>query len=335
MTLTPEISIVVPVFNGSRSIGPLVQQIAATFAGRGWEIVLVNDGSADESEAVCSQLVEQYAPQVTLLHLSRNFGEHNAVLAGVKQSRGEYVAIIDDDAQQAPQDILGMLSELRSKNYDVVYGRYELKQHNWFRNLGSWFNDRMANIMLRKPRDLYLSSFKVMNRFLADEICKYNGPFPYIDGLILRSTQSFGQVVVGHQQRAQGRSNYTLRRLVRLWLNMFLNFSILPLRLAATIGFLFSLVSLLILVAIVIDKIWINPELTVGIPSVLVAIVFFSGVQLFLTGMVGEYLGRVFLDSTGTPQYVVRYVKCGKDRGEGVEQSSTPTTSHVPVAERT
>jgi undecaprenyl-phosphate 4-deoxy-4-formamido-L-arabinose transferase len=332
----PEISIVIPVFNGGRSIGPLVRQLAETFAGSAWEVVLVNDGSADESEVVCSRLVDEFDGRVTLLHLARNFGEHNAVLAGVKESAGEYVAIIDDDAQQAPQDIARMLDELREKNHDVVYGRYEQKQHSWFRNLGSRFNDRMANVMLRKPPELYLSSFKVMNRFLADEICKYQGPFPYIDGLILRSTQNFGQLTVGHRQRAEGRSNYTLRRLVRLWLNMFLNFSILPLRLAATTGILFSLVSLVILVAIVIDKVWVNPELTVGIPSVLVAIVFFAGIQLFLTGMVGEYLGRVFLDSTGTPQYVVRYVKRGQPRGEQASlQPEKVGSAHAPVAERT
>src|SRR5712692_134755 len=303
----PDLSLVVPVYNGSRTIGPLVERIAMVFASTPFEIVLVNDGSEDDSEMVCTKLTEKFPQSVTFVHLSRNFGEHSAVLAGLSHARGRYVAVLDDDGQNPPEEIVPMLQELKRENYDVVYGHYIDKQHSWFRNAGSWFNDRIATIMLHKPGDLYLSSFKVMNRFLVNEIIKYRGPYPYSDGLIYRTTRRIGQIPVEHRASTSGPSRYTFRKLVRLWMNMFLNFSIKPLRLSVYVGLLASGLSILALIAILIDKLWITPNLTVGIPTVLGSIVFFAGIQLMILGLIGEYLGRLYLDQTGTPQYVVRY----------------------------
>jgi undecaprenyl-phosphate 4-deoxy-4-formamido-L-arabinose transferase len=307
MATGPELSLVIPVYNGSRTIGPLVEQTAKIFGSTSFEIVLVNDGSEDDSERVCVKLAEKFPQNVTFVHLSRNFGEHSAVLAGFTQARGRYVAVLDDDSQNPPEEVVRMLDELKRKNYDVVYGHYIEKKHSWFRNLGSRFNDRIATLMLHKPKDLYLSSFKVMNRFLVNEIIKYRGPYPYTDGLIYRVTRKIGQIPVEHRASQSGPSRYTLRRLVRLWLNMFLNFSIKPLRISVYVGLLASCLSVLSLIAILIDKLWITKNVTVGIPTVLGSVVFFSGIQLMILGLVGEYLGRLYLDQTGTPQYVVRY----------------------------
>jgi glycosyltransferase involved in cell wall biosynthesis len=311
MATGPELSLVIPVYNGSRTIGPLVEQTAKIFGSTSFEIVLVNDGSEDDSERVCVTLAEKFPQNVTFVHLSRNFGEHSAVLAGFTQARGRYIAVLDDDGQNPPEEVVRMLDELKRKKYDVVYGHYIEKKHSWFRNLGSRFNDRVATLMLHKPKHLYLSSFKVMNRFLVNEIIKYRGPYPYADGLIYRVTRNIGQIPVEHRVSLGGPSRYTLRRLVRLWLNMFLNFSIKPLRISVYVGLLASCLSIIALVAILIDKLWITPNLTVGIPTVLGSVVFFSGIQLMILGLVGEYLGRLYLDQTGTPQYVVRYTMHG------------------------
>jgi len=243
------------------------------------------------------------------VRLARNFGEHGAILAGLRHTTGDVVAILDDDGQNPPAEVQRLVSTLVEKRCDAVYGRYRVKRHSFLRNLGSRFNDRMANWMLKKPPGLYLSSFKVLERFLVDEITRYEGAFPYIDGLILRTTRNIGQVDVEHRQREHGRSGYTAGKLAALWLNMFLNFSIAPLRLAALLGVAMSGFSLLLLVAIVIDKLYINPELTRGLPTVLALIVFFAGLQLVLLGTIGEYLGRLFLDHSKMPQCVVRYVR--------------------------
>jgi glycosyltransferase involved in cell wall biosynthesis len=304
---TPEISVVIPVYNGSRTIGPLVEQIEMIFATKPFEIVLVNDGSDDETEIVCAKLAKKFPQDVTFVDLSRNFGEHSALLAGLSYARGQYVAVLDDDGQNPPEEIPRMLEELKRNHYDVVYGRYVEKKHSRFRNAGSWLNDRVATVILQKPRDLYLSSFKVMSRFLVNEIIKYRGPYPYADGLIYRTTRNIGQIPVEHRANLSGASRYTFRKLVRLWLNMFLNFSVKPLRLSVYVGLVASGLSVVALVAILIDKLWITRNVTLGIPTVLASIVFFAGVELMILGLVGEYLGRLYLDQTGAPQYVVRY----------------------------
>jgi glycosyltransferase involved in cell wall biosynthesis len=304
-----EISFVIPVFNGARTITAVVERIFEFYSDLEVEIVLVNDGSGDDSESVCLALQEEHPRGITYVQLARNFGEHNAVLAGLSHSTGSHVAVLDDDGQNPPEEVRRMYDELRSGGWDVVYGRYRAKQHSALRNLGSAFNDRVANLMLNKPRDLYLSSFKVMNRFVADEITRYRGSFPYIDGLILRTTCHLGQVDVDHQERAGAESNYTIRRLFLLWLNMFLNFSIMPLRFSALLGACMSIASFFLMIAIVIDKLYVNPDVSVGIPTVLVTVAFFAGVQLLILGTVGEYLGRIFMDQSGTPQSVVRYTR--------------------------
>ena len=306
-----ELSLVIPVYNGSRTIGPLVEHITKIFGSTSYEVVLVNDGSRDESEKACVELAKKFPQNVTFVHLSRNFGEHSAVLAGFTQARGRYIAVLDDDGQNPPEEVVRMLDELKRKNYDVVYGHYIEKKHSWFRNLGSRFNDRIATLMLHKPKELYLSSFKVMNRFLIDEIIKYRGPYPYADGLIYRVTRNIGQIPVEHRVSLGGSSRYTLRRLVRLWLNMFLNFSIKPLRLSIYVGLFTSCLSVVALVAIVIDRLWITPNVTLGVPTVLGTIVLLAGIQLMILGLIGEYLGRLYLDQTGTPQFVVRYTMRG------------------------
>ena len=304
-----ELSFVIPVYNGAKTIGGVVEQIFELYSDLSLEVVLVNDGSVDESEETCRALQEKYPDTLTFVHLARNFGEHNAVLAGLNHAKGDYTAVLDDDGQNPPGEIRRMYDEIRAKNYDVVFGRYRIKHHGLLRNMGSWFNDKVANVLLKKPPDLYLSSFKVMNRFVVEEITRYTGAFPYIDGLILRTTSNLGQIDVEHQERADAHSNYDLRRLFLLWLNVFLNFSITPLRVSALLGALTSLASLFLMVAVVIDKLYINPDVAVGIPTVLITVLFFAGVQLVILGALGEYLGRIFLDQSKSPQFVVRYVR--------------------------
>lgn len=304
----PELSFVIPVYNASQTIKFVVERIQTVFASIQFEIILVNDGSEDHTEEICEELARKAPERITVLNLSRNFGEHNAVLAGLSYSRGQYVAVLDDDGQNPPEEVKSMLKELKGKRYDVVYGHYIQKKHSWFRNAGSRFNNRVATLMLNKPKDLYLSSFKVMTRFVVDEITKYRGPYPYIDGLVYRTTRKIGQIPVQHYLSAGGSSRYSFRKLVRLWLNVFMNFSVRPLRLSSYVGLFTCCLSVLALIGILIDKIWIDPNWPAGIPTLLASIVFFSGVQLMILGLIGEYLGRLYLDYTGTPQYVVRHV---------------------------
>jgi glycosyltransferase involved in cell wall biosynthesis len=327
----PELSLVIPVYNGSKTIGPLVEHVHEVFAGTAFEVVLVNDGSGDDSERACAELARRFSSTVTFVHLSRNFGEHNAVLAGLNHTRGQYIGVLDDDGQNPPEEVARMLEALKHRNYDVVYGHYIEKMHSAFRNWGSRFNDRMATLMLQKPPDLYLSSFKVMNRFVVDEIVKYDGPFPYIDGLIYRTTRNIGQIPVEHRANTSGPSRYGFRKLLGLWLNMFLNFSITPLRLSVYVGLATSCVSIFALVLIWIDKIWITRNLTLGVSTVLGSIVLFSGLQLMILGVVGEYLGRLYLGHTRTPQYIVRYATRNAVAGADPVLGGRPSADRAPT----
>jgi glycosyltransferase involved in cell wall biosynthesis len=301
---SPELSVVIPVYRGAETIGPLVAKLTEYLGDKyRLEIVLVNDGSPDHSADVCRQLAQANA-EVRFVNLSRNFSEHNAVMAGLNHARGESVVIMDDDFQNPPSEVIKLVEELR-RGYDVVYSYYEKKQHSTWRNWGSQFNNLVATVMLDKPRDLYLSSFKALNRFTVEQITKYDGPYPYIDGLILQVTRSISRVLVEHDSRQTGKSGYTLRKLVSLWLNMFTSFSVLPLRFASAVGFLFAFLGLAMGLMCLVERIRF-PDQPVGWASIIVTVFVIGGVQLFALGMIGEYLGRLFLKQNGRPQFVVR-----------------------------
>ena len=309
------VSVVVPVFNSEGTLERLIVALRDALASRyDLEVVLVNDGSVDGSGDVCRSLAERH-PFVRYVGLARNFGEHNAVMAGLCHASGDCAVIVDDDLQNPPEEIPKLVEKLR-EGYDVVFSRYPTKHHSRSRNLGSRINNAAASLLLKKDWDLYLSSFKAVNRFLIDEITRYTGPYPYVDGLILRVTDNIATQDVLHRPRDTGRSNYTPVRLLRLWLNMFTNFSILPLRIASLAGLAFAVTGLVLAVAFVIERLS-NPDLPAGWASLAVIVLVVSGVQLFALGMIGEYLGRLFLKDNGSPMFVARETRnCDSgDRG--------------------
>ena len=298
------LSVVIPVYNGGGTVGRLVRSLREYLGSQyQLEFVLVNDGSADNSATICHQLAEEYS-EVKFIDLSRNFGEHSAVIAGLNYAIGDGVVIMDDDFQNPPEEVCKLVEELRL-GYDVVYSFYETKRHHWFRNFGSKLNDVAATLLLEKPADLYLSSFKAVSKFAVGEVIKYRGPYPYIDGLILRSTRRISRVLVRHDARADGKSGYTLRKLVSLYMNMFVNFSVLPLRVASVLGLTVSALGVLLAFVFAIEKVYF-PDTVSGWTSLIVIVLLTSGVQLFGLGMIGEYLGRLFLMSSAQPQFVVR-----------------------------
>jgi glycosyltransferase involved in cell wall biosynthesis len=301
-----KISVIIPVYNGEQSIGrladELISQLSPIFK---IEIVLVNDCSPDNSEEICIALTGKYPGIVSLYSLAINSGEHNAVMAGLNMTTGDFAVIMDDDFQNPVSEVIKLVSYMIIHDFDVVYTYYAVKKHSYFRNFGSRFNDMVANLMLKKPHNLYLSSFKIINRFLINEIIKYDLPYPYIDGLILQTTSNISKIEVAHQPRQTGKSNYTLKKLISLWLNTFTSFSILPLRLATILGFIFSIIGFLIGIHALIEKIN-NPDVPVGYTSLVVIISVFAGIQLIAVGIVGEYLGRSFMSQNKRPQYIIR-----------------------------
>jgi glycosyltransferase involved in cell wall biosynthesis len=318
-TKTVMVSIVIPVYCGADTIGSLVDSLVDSLRPHfPFEIILINDCSPDDSERICFELFEKYKPIIKFYSLAKNVGEHNAVMAGLHNATGEWIIIMDDDLQNPVSEVIKLLLFATANTYDVVYTYYHKKKHSILRNIGSRFNDRIANVMLKKPKDLYLSSFKAVNRFLVNEIIEYTLPFPYVDGLILRTTSNIGKLQVQHSERIQGKSGYTFRKLVSLWLTSFTNFSIIPLRISTIVGFALAIVSFIIGIEIVVEKI-MNPLLPVGYALLVLLITTFAGTQLISIGIVGEYVGRMFLCQNKKPQFSIRrtYENTFEDRGNG------------------
>jgi glycosyltransferase involved in cell wall biosynthesis len=300
------LSVVIPVYNGASSIAELVGALEQLEIPGGHEIVLVNDGSRDNSLAVCRGLVESARVSITLIDLSRNYGEHNAVMAGLRHASGAHVITMDDDLQNPPEEVEHLLSYAQESGHEVIYTYYDEKQHAFWRNLGSRFTNWVAGFVLDKPKGFYLSSFRCMSAFVVREITRYEGPFPYVDGLILQVTQDIDRLLVRHLPRAVGRSNYTMRRLLRLWLSMFVNFSVMPLRLSTLTGFALSLIGTVGSLIAITEALFFAPP--AGWASLMAAVLLLSGVQLVILGIVGEYLGRLYLTANNKPQSIIKTV---------------------------
>ncbi|HEY5998892.1 MAG TPA: glycosyltransferase family 2 protein [bacterium] len=300
------VSFVIPVFNAGSTIGPLVRALVEQFAGTyALDVVLVDDASSDDSEQACLRLQAEHPELITYLRLARNFGEHNAVMAGLHHARGEYVVTMDDDLQHAPQEVTKLLAEM-ANGHDIVYASYETRRDPWLRRAASALHGRLARVFLRKPVTLTLSTFRVMNAFLCKEIIKYSGPMPYIDAIVLRLTSNIGSVPVEHRARRSGRSTYTIAKLVSVWGNSLVSYSLIPLRIIGLLGVLFVVLGSLHGGFILLDIGAPDRAEPSGYERLSAVITFFRGLQLVAISIVGEYVGRTFLHLNRDPQFVVR-----------------------------
>jgi undecaprenyl-phosphate 4-deoxy-4-formamido-L-arabinose transferase len=302
------LSIVIPVYRGAATIARLVQELSRLHPAGGLEIVLVNDGSPDNSGEICRGLLQSAELPVTYVEHARNFGEHNAVMTGLRHASGAYVITMDDDLQNPPEEVVRLYDHARLGGWDVVYTRYATKQHAGWRNLGSRFANAVADQLMDKPKGLYLSSFRCMSALVVGAVTRYSGPYPYVDGLIMQVTQHIDSIEVKHLPRMEGRSNYTLRRLVRLWLNLATSFSLAPLRVAVFAGALLALLGAIGAVATIVEAL-VTRDTPSGWASTMTVILLVSGVQSMILGIMGEYVGRTFLSANGKPQGTVRFVE--------------------------
>ena len=313
------LSIVVPVY---RSADCLEALIAATSAALGplgvpYEVVLVNDCSPDDSWSVIEHLCRSRT-NIVGVDLRRNFGQDNAILTGIRIARGQYIAVMDDDLQHDPKDIPSLVTQLEA-GFDVVYAQFRKKRQKAWKNLGSWFAGKVAEWVLSKPKDIYLSPYKVFRREVAGLICNYHGAEPYIDGLLLQVTSRITQVPVEHRCRYAGKSTYTLWESIRIWTRIAFSFSVKPLRLVTVLGLVFSLLGLLLGIAVILYRLASPesfPESAAGWASLIVAVLFLGGIQMIFFGILGEYAGRTYLRVNDQPQTAVRTIR---QRGQTVE----------------
>lgn len=300
------ISFVIPCYASEKTIAGVVEEIEVTVKSRteyDYEIILVNDHSPDNVWQEIKRLAEENS-HIKGISFSKNFGQHSALMAGYRQAKGDIIISLDDDGQ-TPADELYRLIDKLDEGYDVVYATYDNKKHSRFRNFGSKINNYMCEKLLGKPKGLMVTSYFAMRDFVAREICRYENPYTYVIGLVFRTTNNIGTIAVNHREREVGQSGYSLSKLIGLWMNGFTAFSIKPLRMASFTGVIFAILGFLYVIYIIINKI-VNPNVPVGWSSTGAIILIVGGVILCVLGMLGEYLGRVYISLNKSPQYVIR-----------------------------
>lgn len=300
-----KVSFVIPCYRSEQTLPKVIAEIEEkmnTLKQYQYDIFLINDCSPDNTMGVIRRLCEEYA-HIRGMGFSRNFGQHAALMAGLRHSDGDYVVCLDDDGQTPANEVDKLLDKLE-EGYDAVYAKYEHKQHSGFRNLGSRVNERMTRVMLGKPPELYISSYFAVKRFVVEDMIRYENSYPYVIGLVLRATRNIANVPVNHRERESGTSGYTLKKLVSLWFNGFTAFSVKPLRIATAAGAVSAVVGFLYGIYTIVKR-FINPAVPMGFSSMMSALVFFGGMIMLMLGLIGEYIGRIYISLNNSPQYVI------------------------------
>lgn len=299
------ISVVIPCYYSERTIVQVVEMTIEEFAKQekySCEFVLVNDGSTDGTYEKIKRLAKKYS-FVKGINLLRNFGQHNALMAGLHFAEGDYVLGMDDDMQTHPSQIFYLVDKI-NEGYDLVYGHYGKRKNSFLKNMSSKLNEISSRILLGRPKEIVSSNFWIITAQVATEVCKYDSFNPYIDGIFYRVTRNIGNVEVEHHKREVGTSNYTLHKLIRLWL-AYWNYSVIPLRISSVAGGIAAGVGFLMAVITAIRKI-VDPSLVIGWASMMCVTMVFAGMILMCLGIVGEYLGKIILTLNHTPQFIVR-----------------------------
>ena len=301
-----KISFVIPCYRSEKTLADVVEEIKTTMAtiGHEFEIILVNDCSPDKTYEVIKQLVAENK-NILGLDLAKNFGQHCALMAGMRHSTGDVVVCLDDDGQ-TPADEVGKLLDKLDEGYDVCYASYGKKQHSGFRNFGSKVNELMTRIMLGKPKELKVSSYFAAKRFVVDDMLRYEQSYAYVIGLVLRATKNVANVEVNHRARSVGESGYTLAKLFSLWFNGFTAFSIKPLRIATAIGCFCACSGFLYGIYTIIKKFILMNDVQAGFSALMSVLVFIGGMIMLMLGLIGEYIGRIYICMNNSPQYVIR-----------------------------
>lgn len=303
-----KISFVIPCYKSQDTIIDVINEIEETMNLKNdytFEIVLVSDNSPDEVfEVIKSETENRKINYIKAIKLAKNFGQHAALMAGYGYVTGDLIVSLDDDGQTPANEVFKLIEKIQ-QGYDVVYASYTQKKHTTFRNFGSRVNDLMAEKLISKPKNLKVSSFFCAKKFVIEEMIKYDKPYPYLLGLVLRTTHNIIDVNVTHRERTIGVSNYNIKKLIGLWMNGFTAFSIKPLRIATLVGVCVAFLGFIFGIYTIINKI-MNPQILSGYSSIMSALLFIGGMIMLMLGLLGEYIGRIYICINNSPQYVIR-----------------------------
>lgn len=303
-------SVVIPCYKSAKTIEKVVTLTIEEFHKLkidDFEFVLVNDCSPDGGETLkVLYAMAERLPCVRVVNLGKNAGQHNATMAGLYYATGDYIISMDDDMQTHPSQMGTLIAKL-SEGFDIVYGYYPTKKENLFRRMGSLLNYWTVRLLIHKPKWLKTSSFWVIRRYIRDYVIQYTYPSVHLQGIFLRTTDNITCVPIKHFEREYGTSTYTLKKLIQLYSNI-VGYSVVPLNIVSNLGCIMAAAGFLIVAAVLIRKL-IHPNIAAGWTSLFGAMCFFAGVILMALGIVGNYIGRLVIGETRTPQYVVRDLK--------------------------
>ena len=310
------VSVAIPCYKSAKTIPAVVDELRATIGGRegfDYQIILVNDSPGDDTFDVISSLCRD-DPRIVGVNLSRNFGQTPAKMAAIPYVTGDVLVYMDDDGQH-PADRIFALVDKVLEGYDLVFARFPHKHHSWFKRFTSWCNAKVLEWNGTKPRELVLSSYYAMSRMAVEYLKNYRSPFPAPTGYLFHVVQRYANVEMEHRDRLAGESNYTLKKMLRMWFTGFTNFSTVPLRIAAFVGG-FCAVAGFIAGAVVVIRKLVDPGVAAGYTSSIALQLFIGGIIMMILGLIGEYIGRIYMTVSNMPQYEVREVLNDTAEGE-------------------
>lgn len=301
-----KISFVIPCYGSENTIEQVVDEIINVVSQKSeydYEILAINDCSPDN---VLSKLFDlsKKNKKIKVINFAKNMNRPGAVMAGLNYAKGDYVVVMDDDGQ-CPMDNFWKLLQPLLDGHDVSIASYPERKQSWFKNFGTLVNKKMTQFILDRPKDMQFTNFMIMKSYIVKEIIKYKNPYPYYTGLLLRTTSDIVNVKMEERERISGNTTFTFSKMLGMWLNGLTAFSIKPLRLSSLIGVICAIIGFIFGIITIIRKLFI-PNISVGWSSTVSIMLFIGGLIMLMLGMIGEYLGRIYISINNSPQYVVK-----------------------------
>ena len=312
-----KLSFIIPCYGSEKTVGLVIDEINKVVSQNSrydYEVVAVNDHSPDNVWQVLKNIA-QNNPKVKLINLAKNMNRPGALMAGMSKTTGDYIILMDDDGQ-CPMESLWKLIEPLENGHDVSIAKYPTYKQSTFKGFGTIVNRKMTEIVMEKPKDLSFTNFSALKRYIVEEITKYKNPYPYLTGLLLRTTSDIVNVEMEERERITGSTNFTFKKMLNLWINGFTAFSIKPLRISTIVGIITAALGFIYGIYIIIHKLVVHTTVLQGYSSLMAVMLFIGGIIMMMLGMIGEYIGRIYISINNSPQYVIKETVNIKDKGE-------------------
>ena len=312
-----KLSFIIPCYGSEKTVGLVIDEINKVVSQNpryDYEVVAVNDHSPDNVWQVLKNIA-QNNPKVKLINLAKNMNRPGALMAGMSKTTGDYIILMDDDGQ-CPMESLWKLIEPLENGHDVSIAKYPTYKQSKFKSFGTIVNRKMTEIVMEKPKDLSFTNFSALKRYIVEEITKYKNPYPYLTGLLLRTTSDIVNVEMEERERITGSTNFTFKKMLNLWINGFTAFSIKPLRISTIVGIITAALGFIYGIYIIIHKLVVHTTVVQGYSSLMAVMLFIGGIIMMMLGMIGEYIGRIYISINNSPQYVIKETVNIKDKGE-------------------